>query len=218
MNEGIRRMIERDIAGRGIRDPRVIAAMGKVDRALFVPPEWKESAYDDHPLSIGAGQTISQPYMVAFMTEALGLSGDERVLEIGTGSGYQTAILAELAREVYTVERIESLATAAEDRLVALGYANIRFHLGDGSLGWREYAPYDRIIVTAAAPAAPPSLIGQIAEGGRMVIPVGPPDGQALEIIERREGRILRRNSIGCIFVPLVGKEGFPGGPGQLDR
>lgn len=205
-------MIERDIVGRGIRDPRVIAAMKKVDRALFVPPEWRDSAYGDHPLSIGAGQTISQPYMVAFMTETLGLSGKERVLEIGTGSGYQTAILAELALEVYTVERIESLATAAEDRLAAMGYSNIRFHIGDGSLGWEEHAPYDRIIVTAAAPAAPSSLIEQIAEGGRMVIPTGPQDGQVLEIIDRRENVILRKKSMGCIFVPLIGEEGFPDG------
>lgn len=176
-------MVRQQLIERGIRDERVLAAMRKVPRHRFVPPEYVHAAYDDGPLPIGAGQTISQPYIVALMTELLNLRGDERVLEIGTGSGYQTAILAELAREVYTIElEAELLARARRLLVEEMGYANIFFRHGDGSKGWPEAAPFDAIIVTAAPPEVPPALLEQLRVGGRLVIPVGTWD-QDLQLI-----------------------------------
>jgi protein-L-isoaspartate(D-aspartate) O-methyltransferase len=213
MTETIDDMIAFDLRDRGIRDERVLAAFRRVDRRNFVPQMDVHRAYDDRALILSHGQTISQPYMVALMTQALELKGTERVLEIGTGSGFQCAILSCLAREVHTVERIEYLATTAEDRLLALGFTNIRFKLGDGSVGWPEHAPYDRIIVTAACPAIPKALEEQLAEGGILVAPVGPPEGQNLIIERKRDGKLNRVQGGECIFVKLVGSQGY----GQTD-
>jgi len=197
------RMVEEQIARRGVRDPRVLAALRKIPRPAFVPDELKSVAYEDEPLSIGEGQTISQPYIVGFMTEALALSGGERVLEIGTGSGYQTAVLAELAAEVCTVEIVESLSRRAQAALAALGYRNIRFKTSDGAEGWAEHAPYDAIMVTAAPLAVPPALRGQLKVGGRMIIPVGG-GGQTLVLVVRGEGGFEDRDLLAVRFVPLV--------------
>ena len=164
-------MVDTQIAARGITDKRVLAAFGKVPRHKFVPEDFQDAAYSDHPLPIGNGQTISQPYMVALMTEKLALKDGERVLEIGTGSGYKLAILAELAKEVYSIERFENLAEAARAKMEALGYRNVVIRSGDGTLGWEEYAPYDGIVVTAAAPDIPQSLVRQLKQGGKLVIP-----------------------------------------------
>jgi len=202
-------MVENQLIARGINDARVIRAFLKVPRHLFVPEGELEEAYDDHPLPIGDGQTISQPYMVALMTQCLELKGDERVLEVGTGSGYQTAILAELAREVYTIERIEGLAKRAKDVLTGLGYENIHYRVGDGTEGWEEFAPYDAIIVTAAAPKVPPPLIEQLAEGGRLVAPIGRRFGQELVRVRKEKGRLREEDICGCVFVPLIGKYGW---------
>jgi len=202
-------MVRRQIAARGISDPRVLAVMRDVPRARFVPPDSLGEAYADHPLPIGDGQTISQPYMVALMLECLRLRGHERVLEIGTGSGYQTALLAELCAEVYTIERIAALAEVARDRLSEMGCANVHTRIGDGTLGWPEEAPFDGIIVSAAAPRVPPPLLEQLAAGGRMAIPVGGVDGQEL-IVAERAGKSFRETRVcGCIFVKLVGEEGW---------
>jgi len=203
------RMVERQIKGRGVRDKRVLEAMRKVPRHLFLPPEKADQAYEDHPVSIGRGQTISQPYMVALMTEALELRGDEKVLEIGTGSGYQTAILAELAREVYSVERIPELADEAVERLEGLGYTNVHVRVGNGTLGWPEQAPFDAILVTAGAPKVPKSLKAQLADGGRLVIPVGSEFHQVLYRIRRRGDEFLEEPLTSCVFVPLIGEEGW---------
>ena len=203
------RMVERQIKGRGVRDGRVLDAMRKVPRHLFLPPEKADQAYEDHPVSIGRGQTISQPYMVALMTEALELRGDEKVLEIGTGSGYQTAILAELAREVYSVERIPELADEARTRLEDLGYTNVHIRVGNGTLGWPEEAPFDAILVTAGAPKVPKSLKAQLADGGRLVIPVGSEFHQVLYRIRRRGDEFLEEPLTSCVFVPLIGEEGW---------
>jgi len=194
---------------RGITDGRVLEAFRSVPRHEFIPKELAVEAYADYPLPIGEGQTISQPYMVALMTEALKLKGAERVLEIGTGSGYQAAILAELAKEVYSVERFEILAESARETLGRLGYKNINVKTGDGTLGWAEHAPYDGIIVTAAAPNVPDSLIKQLNENGRLVIPVGSRFSQALTIAEKKKGNINFTEAGGCVFVPLIGKEGW---------
>ena len=204
-------MVESQIAGRGIRDPRVLAALRKVPRHLFCPGRNRFEAYDDHPLEIGEGQTISQPYMVALMTECLRLRGPERILEIGTGSGYQTAILAELAAQVHSVERIPALARRAAERLENLGYQNIEFLVGDGTLGWPEHAPYDRIIVTAGAPSVPTSLTAQLADQGLLVIPVGERYFQTLTLVTRRGDRLDTEAACGCTFVKLIGKEGWDG-------
>jgi len=209
MGDTLENMVEYDLKRRGIRDERVLAAFRRVDRKLFVPQMEQSRAYDDRPVCLSHGQTVSQPYMVALMTEALGLSGTERVLEIGTGSGYQTAILATLAKEVFTVERIEYLATTAEDRLLGLGYRSVHCHLGDGSLGWPEHAPYDRIIVTAACPHLPPPLLEQLAEGGRLVAPVGPPSAQVLVVATRQHGKVQTESRMACVFVKLIGSEGY---------
>lgn len=203
-------MVRRQIAGRGIIAPRVLDALRTVPRHAFVPPEKACRAYEDHPLEIGSGQTISQPYMVAKMTELLELTPQSRVLEIGTGSGYQAAILAELAGDVVSVERFSHLAETARETLESLEYGNVTVVVGDGSLGWPERAPYDGIIVTAAAPALPPSLRSQLAPGGRLVCPVGSRDLQQLKVLVRGpEDRFAEYDSIRCMFVPLVGREGW---------
>ncbi len=183
--------------------------MEKVPRHLFVLPEFLPFAYDDRPLPIGLGQTISQPYIVALSTEALGLSPEDRVLEIGTGSGYQTAILAELAEEVFTVERIPELSWEAQERLRKLGYTNVRFRVGDGTKGWPEEAPFPAILVTAAAPRVPPSLLSQLAEGGRLVIPVGGRFQQDLWVVRKEGGRPIYEHLCPVSFVPLIGEEGW---------
>jgi protein-L-isoaspartate(D-aspartate) O-methyltransferase len=194
----------RSMALRGISDSRVLEAMASVPRHLFVPPELADQAYDDHPLPIGFGQTISQPYIVALMTQMLRLQGPEKVLEIGTGSGYQTAILSLLAREVYSIELTAPLADEAAERLRTLGYAHVHVRAGDGWLGWPEQAPFDAIMVTCAADSVPPPLEEQLAEGGRMMIPVGPPyDTQTLVFVRKEGGRISRENVTGVVFVPL---------------
>jgi protein-L-isoaspartate(D-aspartate) O-methyltransferase len=205
-------MIARQLIPGGIGDPRVLAAMGKVPRHRFVEPALQDRAYSDHPLPIGEGQTISQPYMVAIMTEALRLTGTEKVLEIGTGSGYQAAVLAELAARVFTVERVDKLARRARQVLDELKYGNIIIKIGDGTLGWKEYAPYDRIIVTAGAPQLPSAYWDQLAEAGLIAIPTGDRVMQTLEIIEKREGREVRTSRDRCMFVPLIGKDGWADG------
>ncbi|MEA2528403.1 MAG: protein-L-isoaspartate(D-aspartate) O-methyltransferase [Thermomicrobiales bacterium] len=199
-----------ELRRQGIRDDRVLAAIGDVPRERFVPTASGDQAWANAALPIGAGQTISQPYIVALMTAALRLSGDERVLEIGTGSGYQAAILAALAAEVVTVERHASLAVAAESLLRDLGYDNVRVVVGDGTIGWPERAPYDRIIVTAGAPRVPPSLIAELSQdGGRLVIPVGEPDNQVLLVVERHGDRTTEQPLGPVRFVPLIGRAGW---------
>ncbi len=197
-------MLNQQIKARGIKDKKVLHAMGKVSRERFLPPSLIHSAYNDHPLPIGEGQTISQPYIVAFMTEALSLHGQERVLEIGTGSGYQAAILAEIAAEVFTVEIIAKLSERAQDVLSQLGYENIHFKVGDGYLGWPDNSPYDRIIVTCATSTIPPPLVEQLAEGGRMVIPIGN-YFQTLRLLVKKKGRIREKDLMPVIFVPMTG-------------
>jgi|GEM_PF-78214 len=199
------RMVKEQIEGRGIKDKRVLEAMRKVERHLFVPLAYQRFAYEDRPLPIGFGQTISQPYIVALMTELLNLKGKEKVLEIGTGSGYQAAILAELAKEVYTIEIIEPLAKRAESLLKRLGYNNIFVKCGDGFFGWKEFAPFDRIVVTCAPEEIPSPLIEQLAEGGRLVIPVGE-EWQVLKLVEKKEGKIFVKDIIPVLFVPMQRK------------
>jgi protein-L-isoaspartate(D-aspartate) O-methyltransferase len=205
-------MVQAQLRGRGVGDLRVLDVMARVPRERFVPLEFRSRAYGDHALSIGHHQTISQPYMVALMTEALALTGAEKILEVGTGSGYQCAILAELAREVFTVERIPELARSAEELLVyELGYSNVHVQAGDGTLGWPEAAPFDAIIVTAAAPGAPPALLDQLDEdGGHMIVPVGSQSLQQIEHIRRHGTSFSRETSTPCRFVPLVGLQGWP--------
>lgn len=204
-------MVRHQIASRGIADRRLLAALRAVPRHCFVPPEIQRRAYEDRPLEIGSGQTISQPYMVAKMTELLELTPQSRVLEIGTGSGYQAAVLAELVAEVISVERFPELAETARERLDALEYGNVTVVVGDGTLGWLELAPYDGIVVTAAAPAIPQALQSQLALGGRLVCPVGSRDLQQLKIVARdAEDHFTEHESIRCMFVPLVGREGWP--------
>lgn len=204
-------MVEEQIIARGIKDPRVIAAMKKVPRHLFVEEALQNQAYSDHPLPIGEKQTISQPYMVALMTEAMQLTGEERVLEIGAGSGYQTAILAELAREVYSIERIRSLAIKARKLLYELGYFNAEIKIFDGTLGWAEKGPFDAIMVTAGAPNIPQPLYDQLALQGRLVIPVGDVYAQDLFRITRIEEGLKKEDLGGCRFVKLIGKYGWEG-------
>jgi protein-L-isoaspartate(D-aspartate) O-methyltransferase len=199
-------MVRHDIQGRGLRDPRVLAAMRTVPRHLFVEDCSDRTAYEDHPLPIGEGQTISQPYMVALMAQAAELHPGDRVLEIGTGSGYGAAVLAELAGEVWTVERIATLATAARRRLERLGATGVHVIHGDGTLGWSESAPYDAIVVTAASgEEVPPVLLEQLDEGGRLVIPVGPTGRQSLRRIVRHGDRCTEQDLGGVAFVPLLG-------------
>ena len=197
------RMVHEQISLRGIKDPRVLAAMRHITREIFVPAHLKHSAYQDWPLAIGEGQTISQPYIVAYMTEALGLKSTDRVLEIGTGSGYQTAVLAELAAEVYSVETIPELGEEARRRLEGLGYKNIKLKIGDGYTGWKKHAPYEAILVTAAPEEIPPQLITQLKVGGRMVLPVGV-DVQNLMRLEKTPSGIQKQFLIPVRFVPMV--------------
>jgi len=205
------RMVEQQLRRRDIVDPRVLRAFERVPREAFVTPETIDLAYADGPLPIGLGQTISQPYVVAITVQALELAGHERVLEIGTGSGYAAAILGAMVREVETVERLEELARTAAERLERLGYHNVHVHHADGSLGWPPGAPYEAICVAAAAPAPPPSLLHQLAVGGRLVLPRGGADHQRLVRIVRRGERTFAEEDLGDVrFVPLVGAEGWP--------
>jgi len=200
------KMVVEQLMARGIKDERVLSAMRDVKRHMFVPQEYREYAYDDCPLPIGENQTISQPYIVALMTELLELKGNEKVLEIGTGSGYQAAILSELADQVYTIEILESLAESASKRLKRLGYNNVTVKYGNGFLGWQEYSPYDAIIVTCAPKEVPLTLIKQLKDGGRLVIPVGE-YFQELKLIRKEDGKIITKNIIPVRFVPMVGEE-----------
>ena len=202
-------MVAVQLAGRGISDPRVLDVMGALPRQRFVPGRMAAQAYRDMPLSIAQGQTISQPYMVALMTELLQLTGAERVLEIGTGSGYQTAILSRLAREVITVERLEDLTLQACETLSSLGVRNVNYSVSDGTLGNKHRAPYDRILVTAGAPSVPPALVEQLAEGGMLVIPVGSRTEQSLLRLRRQGGVVTEEKLTDCVFVPLVGQQGW---------
>jgi len=202
-------MVQRQLVGRGIMDRRVLAAMGEVPRHLFVDESLWPEAYDDNPLPIGEGQTISQPYMVAIMTELLELQADERVLEIGTGSGYQAAVLTRLCQWVYTVERIGSLSERARKAIAACGYENITFKVGDGTEGWPEEAPFDGIVVTAGAPTVPDVLVHQLRLGGRLVIPVGNRFSQTLKRVIKTEDGPRVESHTGCRFVDLVGRHGW---------
>jgi protein-L-isoaspartate(D-aspartate) O-methyltransferase len=205
------RMVEDQLVSRGITDERVLAAMRAVPRHLFVGPGLEDSAYGDHALPIGEGQTISQPYMVALMTQELSLAGTEKVLEVGTGSGYQTAVLARLAERVFSIERVAALARRAGETLESLGVANVIVQVGDGTIGLSEFAPYDRIMVTAGAPEVPQSLLDQLGDPGIMVIPVGGQGFQELKVIRKRAGEVSVRDAGGCVFVPLLGREGWGG-------
>ena len=202
-------MVETQLRQRGIGDERVLAAMARVPRHEFVAEPYQAHAYDDNPLPIGEGQTISQPYIVGLMLELLAVRPEHTVLEIGTGSGYQTALLAELARHVYTIERQPVLAITAQETLQRLGYTNITLEIGDGSAGLPARAPYDGIIVAAAAPILPHSLVDQLKEGGRLVIPVGTPDSQRLQLVEKIQGKPVISEQTGCRFVPLIGEQGY---------
>jgi protein-L-isoaspartate(D-aspartate) O-methyltransferase len=197
-------MVQQQLTARGIKDPVVLAAMRKVPRHRFVSSRYQAEAYNDYPLPIGEEQTISQPYIVALMTEVLNLQPDEKVLEIGTGSGYQAAVLAEITKNVYTIEIIPSLATTATKRLIELGYTTIKVKCGDGYQGWKEYAPFDAIIVTCAPDEIPPKLIEQLKDGGRMVIPVGERPHQTLYLVEKQKGTVVRKGIIPVLFVPMV--------------
>jgi protein-L-isoaspartate(D-aspartate) O-methyltransferase len=202
-------MVEAQVARRGLREPRLLAALRKVERHRFVPESCRNHAYEDGPLPIGQGQTISQPYIVALMTNLLQLQGHERVLEVGTGSGYQAAILAELAGEVYTIERHTALSRRAGDLLHEYGYTNVIGLTGDGTLGWPPAAPFQGILVTAAAPRPPQTLLDQLAEGGRLVIPVGGRFSQELEVWERHGNRFEQETILPVVFVPLLGEQGW---------
>jgi protein-L-isoaspartate(D-aspartate) O-methyltransferase len=197
-------MVREQLAGRGIRDARVLAAMRTIPRDEFVPEPLRQDAYEDHPLPIGEGQTISQPYIVAAMLERLALEPSNRVLEVGTGSGYVTALLAVLCSHVFSVERHAPLAASAGKTLVRLGYLNVTIRIGDGSEGWSEYSPFDSILVSAATAEVPVALFAQLKEGGRMIIPVGSPTSQVLQLIRKVSGHMEVRLLEGCRFVPLV--------------
>lgn len=205
----IKRMIEEQLIARGIKNENVLKAMERVKREIFVSEKYKNEAYDDHPIPIQEGQTISQPYMVALMTELLEIQSEDKILEIGTGSGYQTAILAELAKEVYTIERIEKLSLDAQRILNSMGYKNIFLKVGDGTLGWKEFSPFQKILVTAAAESPPSPLLDQLASGGRMVIPLGDRFSQTLTLVEKRGRDVTMKEICGCIFVPLIGLYGW---------
>jgi len=202
-------MVETQLRKRGVKDRAVLGVMATVPRHEFVPMQFRNQAYSDEPLPIGAGQTISQPYIVAAMTEALGLSGSERVLEIGTGSGYQAAVLALLCQEVHSVEFHSELAAEAAARLERLGYANVLVHPGDGSSGWKEYAPYDAILVAAAAPRVPGPLLEQLNDGGRLIAPVGAEERQELTLVIRRGSEYVTERREAVRFVPLLGRYGW---------
>jgi len=202
-------MVDHQLVSRGIKSSRVLDAMRKVPRHVFVEESLQDGAYDDCPIPIGEGQTISQPYMVALMTELLDVNDESTVLEIGTGSGYQAAILAELAKQVYTIERIPKLAEKARIILDQLNYDNIQTRIGDGTLGWSEHAPYEGIIVTAGAPSIPEVLIEQLAGNGKLAIPVGDRFSQVLQIITKQNNRVDTTTSCHCVFVKLIGKNGW---------
>jgi protein-L-isoaspartate(D-aspartate) O-methyltransferase len=204
-----RRMVETQIAARGVKDERVLAAMTDIPRHLFVPSTFREAAYNDSPLPIGKGQTISQPYIVAVMTELLMVKPEDRVLEIGSGSGYQAAILGKLAKSVITVERIPDVADMARENLSSVGITNVTVITGNGTIGYPGDAPYDAILITAATPSVPPPLVDQMAEGGRLVAPVGSRDLQELVRLTRKEGRTTRELFGGVVFVPLLGEYGW---------
>ena len=204
-----KRMVETQIKARGIHDPRVLRVFECVPRHLFVSEEMRPDAYEDHPLPIGYGQTISQPYIVALMTSLLDLKGSEKILEIGTGCGYQAAILANLAAEVHTIERIKNLADFAGVNLASLALTNIQVHVGDGSLGWPEAAPYDGIMVTAASPAVPANLIEQLNTGGKLIIPVGERWRQVLELWTKTSQGVEKKEILPVVFVPLRGEQGW---------
>jgi protein-L-isoaspartate(D-aspartate) O-methyltransferase len=203
-----KRMVDVQIAGRGITDKMVLDAFLNVPREKFVPERLREYSYEDGPLSIGEGQTISQPYIVALMTDSLKIEKDMKVLEVGAGSGYQAAILAEMGCKVYSIERIPVLAERAEKLLKELGY-DVKISEGDGTLGWEEFAPYDRIIITAGGPVIPPTLFSQLKENGRMIIPVGDAYIQDLILVTKSRGKMVKKNLGGCQFVQLKGAEGW---------
>jgi protein-L-isoaspartate(D-aspartate) O-methyltransferase len=204
-----RLMVESQIRKRGVIDERVLHAMAAVPRHEFVPAFWTNQAYADEPLPIGHGQTISQPYIVAAMVASLALTGSENVLEIGTGCGYQAAVLSLLAKEIHSVEILPELAQSAAERIQRLGYLNVHVHFGDGTLGWRESSPYDAILIAAAAPAVPEPLLQQLAEGGRLIAPLGDQDKQELQLITKCEGKLVVRQGGPCRFVPLMGRHGW---------
>lgn len=208
------RMVDEQVAARGVTDPRVLAAMRRVPRHLFLEQALRDQAYGDHPLPIGEGQTISQPFIVGKMTELLALTGREKVLEVGTGCGYQAAVLAELAARVCTIERLPRLAGRARETLETLGYTNVWVRTANGTLGWPDEAPFDRILVAAGGPTVPPPLFEQLAEGGRLVMPVGDASSQVLEIVEKVNGQRRVTRDSGCVFVKLVGKYAWESGSG----
>ena len=200
------RMVAEQLVKRGIADPAVLEAMRNVPRHLFVDEALRDRAYGDHPLPIGDAQTISQPFIVARMTELLRLTGREKVLEIGTGSGYQAAVLSRLAARVCSIERIPKLAARARQALEAIGASNVWVRTADGTMGWADEAPFDRILVAAGGPSVPPPLVDQLAEGGRLVMPVGPEDAQRLKIVDKQGGQTRESEDSGCVFVKLIGK------------
>jgi protein-L-isoaspartate(D-aspartate) O-methyltransferase len=204
-----RLMVNSQIRKRGVTDERVLQAMAAVPRHEFVPAFWTNQAYADEPLPIGHGQTISQPYIVAAMVASLGLTGSENVLEIGTGCGYQAAVVSLLAREVHTVEILPDLAQSAAERLQRLGYTNVHVHTGDGTLGWAPSSPYDAILIAAAAPSVPEPLLLELAEGGRLIAPVGEEDKQELQLTTKHQGKFLLKQGGPCRFVPLMGQHGW---------
>ncbi|MCX7926545.1 MAG: protein-L-isoaspartate(D-aspartate) O-methyltransferase [Candidatus Omnitrophica bacterium] len=204
-----KQMIENQLISRGIKDQRLLNVFSKIERHKFVPQEAIEHAYQDYPVPIGEGQTISQPYIVALMTESLQIERTDHILEIGTGSGYQTAILASLADKIWTIERSAVLSERAKRLLNQLGFNNIYFKIGDGSLGWQQYAPFNRIIVTAYAPQIPPPLIDQLAEGGKLIIPIGNSFSQTLVLLEKENKNTKIKEICPCVFVPLVGQYGI---------
>jgi protein-L-isoaspartate(D-aspartate) O-methyltransferase len=204
-------MVTRQLVRRGIADPRVVEAFRRVPRALFVRSTDLASAYEDRPLPIGGGQTISQPYIVGLMTQELDVQPHHRVLDVGTGSGYQAALLARLAGEVHTIERLADLSRRAAETLGRLGLRNVHFHVGDGTLGWPRAAPYDRVLVAAAAPEVPAALSEQLADGGRLILPLGGREQQVLTRIDRHGERFERTALCDCIFVPLIGEQGWGG-------
>jgi len=199
-------MVEKQLAARGIKNKKILNAFRKVERHKFISQDFKNSAYADFPVPIGEGQTISQPYIVALMTESLDISLRDKVLEIGTGSGYQTAILAELSQEACSIERFENLAKKAKDVLDELGYKNIKIRVGDGTIGWPELAPFDKIIITAATPVIPQPLTEQLKENGKLILPLGESFRQMLTLVEKKKDRLESKEICSCIFVPLVGK------------
>jgi protein-L-isoaspartate(D-aspartate) O-methyltransferase len=203
------RMVEQQIMARGVKDSRVLGVMRCLPREHFVPVDIAHDAYDDRALPVGLGQTISQPYIVAYMTEALGIEPHHRVLEIGTGTGYQTAVLAMLARYVLTIERLPELSDRAAARLAELNLSNVSFRIADGTTGWPDEAPFDRIIVTAAAPGIIPALVDQLAEGGKLLAPIGVESQQRLTLIEKVKGRLIERPLIGVRFVRLIGEAAY---------